>query len=169
MRPRSRQPLATFGIALISVVVAGCGGDGPGMGDLCTLPPASDLTAVETYPVNEATGVFVGATLRVRFNTCVDESTLTTPSVLLANFGTLVPGRIGYEAATATVLFDPTADLEYASQYALLVGLLQGAHGEKQNLGVGIYFETQSSPEFVPPVTTATPPGSRYNTPQSVV
>jgi hypothetical protein len=139
------------------------------MGGPCTLPPASDLTVVETYPVNEATGVSVGATLRVRFNTCVDESTLTAQSVLLSNVGTLVPGSIGYEAATATVLFDPTADLKYASAYALAVGLLRGAHGEKQNQAVGVFFETQSTQEFVPPVTTATPPGSRYNTPQSVV
>lgn len=168
MRPRSRQPLATFAVALLSFLVAGCSGDGLRMDGPCTLPPASDLTAVETYPVNEATGVSVGATLRVRFNTCVDESTLTAQSVLLSNSGTLVPGSIGYEAATATVLFDPTADLEYASAYALAVGLLRGAHGEKQNQAVGVFFETQSTPEFVPPVTTATPPGSRYNTPQSV-
>lgn len=139
------------------------------MGGPCTLPPASELTAVETYPVNEATGVSVGATLRVRFNTCVDESTLTAQSVLLSNFGTLVPGSIGYEAATATVLFEPAADLKYASAYALAVGPLRGAHGEQQNQAVGVFFETQSTQEFVPPVTTATPPGSRYNTPQSVV
>ncbi|HEX2691840.1 MAG TPA: Ig-like domain-containing protein [Kofleriaceae bacterium] len=161
--------MAAFGIALLSFLVAGCSSGGPGMSDPCTLPPASELTAVETYPVNEANGVAVGATLRVRFNTCVDESTLTAQSVLLAKFGTLVPGSIGYEAPTATVLFDPAADLEYASAYALSVGLFRGAHGEKQNQAVGVFFETQSAPEFVPPVTTATPPGSRYNTPQSVV
>jgi hypothetical protein len=168
MRPRSRQLLATFGIALLSFLVAACSGGGPGSGP-CTLPPASDLTAVETYPVNNAKGVAVGATLRVRFNTCVDESTLTAQSVLLSSPGTLVPGSIGYEAETATVLFDPAPDLEYASEYVLLMGPLRGARGEKQNEPVGVVFETQSAPEFVPPVTTAAPPGSRYNTPQNVV
>jgi hypothetical protein len=122
---------------------------------------------VQVTPPNSATGVFVGASVSVRFNTCLDVSTVTSSNFHLASLG-FVAGSLSYDAATATVTFRPSANLAYATAYIVGVTGAKGAHGETMASAFGSSFTTQATPDTVPPTTAAVPSGGYYNTTQSV-
>ncbi|HEY6006400.1 MAG TPA: Ig-like domain-containing protein [Anaeromyxobacter sp.] len=157
--------------ALLAAAVAACsssssGGGGPGAS--CSLPAASSLSVVEVSPPNLATGVFVGANVTLRFNTCLDPSTVNSTSFHLASVG-FVAGTLGYDPATATVTFHPSASLGYSTTYLVAVTGAKGAHGEAMALPFGSSFTTQAAPDTVPPTTAASPAGGSYNATQNVV
>jgi hypothetical protein len=154
---------------LVAAALAGCssGSGGGGGGGSCTLPQATSLSVAEFTPPNAATGVFVGANVSVRFNTCLDTSSVTSTSFLVSGPGGFVAGSVSYEAATATLIFDPAGSLAYSTLYIVGVTGLRGAHGEAMT-PAGSSFRTQGAPEYVAPTTSASPVGGRYNTTQSV-
>ncbi len=156
--------------ALLAAAIAGCGGSkssAPPPGSGCTLPQATSLSVVQFNPPNNATGVFLGANVTVRFNTCLDPATVTTGNFLLAGGLSFVPCAVSYDPATATVTIDPTANLAYNTLYLVSVSGVRGAHGETMT-AAGSSFRTQLAPDTIPPTTAASPAGGWYNTPQSV-
>jgi hypothetical protein len=165
------SPRCTLAAALLAAALAACSGSssgGAGPGASCSLPAASSLSVVEVSPPNLATGVFVGASVTLRFNTCLDPSTVTSANFHLASLG-FVAGSLGYDPATATVTFHPSASLAYSTTYIVAVTGAKGAHGEAMASGFGSSFTTQGVPDAVPPTTTAAPAGGYYNATQSVV
>ncbi|HEU4383960.1 MAG TPA: chitobiase/beta-hexosaminidase C-terminal domain-containing protein [Anaeromyxobacteraceae bacterium] len=122
---------------------------------------------MQVNPADDATGVFVGASVAVRFNTCLDPATVTTASFVLVAGTSFVPRAVSYDPATATVTVDPAGNLAYSTLHLFSVSGVRGAHGETMTV-FGSVFTTQAAPEFVPPTTSASPAGGRYNTPQSV-
>jgi Bacterial Ig-like domain/Chitobiase/beta-hexosaminidase C-terminal domain len=166
MTPASRFSFATIALAL---VLAGCSSSTstPGGGGSCALPAAASLSVLEVTPHDRATGVFVGASISVRFNTCLDESTISSANFHLASLG-FIAGSLLYDPATATVTFRPSANLAYGTSYIIGVTSVKGAHGETMAAPFGSSFTTQASPETVPPTTAATPTGGYYNSTQSV-
>ncbi|HMA47894.1 MAG TPA: Ig-like domain-containing protein, partial [Frankiaceae bacterium] len=172
--PRSASRARTLPLAggclLLAAALAGCGGSGKAAappGVTCALPQAASLSVVQLDPPNGATGVFVGANVTVRFNTCLDPTTATAANFLLAAGPSFVPRAVSYDPATATVTIDPAGNLAYSTLHLVAVSGVRGAHGETMT-GAGSSFQTQAAPESIPPTTAASPPGGRYNTPQSV-
>ena len=160
---------ALVGAALFAAAVSCNSSSMPGgAGGQCTLAPAASLSVVKVDPPSGATGVFAGASVSVSFNTCIDPQTVKAPNVLLAGATGFVSGSLSLNAATATVTFDPTANLAYSTVHTIAVSGLRGAHGETMPTPFGSSFTVQSGPEFVAPTTTASPPGGRYNAPQQV-
>ncbi len=121
---------------------------------------------VQVTPPNGASGVFVGASVSVRFNTCLDVSTVTSANFHLASLG-FVAGSLSYDASTATVTFHPTSNLAYNTVYIVGVTGAKGAHGETL-VPFGSSFTTQTTPDTTPPTTAAVPPGGYYNATQNV-
>jgi hypothetical protein len=168
--PSARAAALAWSCLLLAAALAGCGGSGTPAappGSACALPQASSLSVVQFDPPSGATGVFVGASITVRFNTCLDPATVTATNFLLAAGTSFVPRALSYDPATATVTIDPSGNLAYSTLHLVAVSAVRGAHGETMT-GAGSSFQTQAAPEFVPPTTAVSPGGGRYNTPQSV-
>ena len=157
-------------VLLFASALAGCSSSTPGSGGggSCSLPQVNNLAVVEFTPPSGASGVFVGSNVSVRFNTCLDTSSVTSTSFLVSGSGGFVPGAVSYDATSATLTFDPASNLAYSSSYLVGVSSLRGFRGENMTAPASASFRTQAAPEYVPPTTTAAPPGNRYNTPQSV-
>lgn len=157
-------------LAALAALLSGCssGSTRSSAGASCALPAAQTLSVVEVSPANGAAGVFVGTNVSVRFNTCLDTGTVGSGSALLAAGASFVPVALRYDPATATLVLDPNANLAYGQLHLVSVSGLRGAHGEAMAAGFGSVFTTQGAPETIPPTTTASPPGGRYNTAQSV-
>jgi len=123
---------------------------------------------VKVDPPNGATGVFAGTNVSVTFNTCIDPAGVTAPNFLLAGGVSLVAGSLSYDAPSATVVFNPNANLAFSGIYVLAVSGVRGAHGETMATPFGSSFTVQAAAELVPPTTTASPPGGSYNATQQV-
>jgi len=123
---------------------------------------------VTVDPPSGATGVFAGTNVSVSFNTCIDPASVTAPNFLLAGGVSLVSGSLSYDAPSATVVFNPTANLAFSSSYTMAVSGVRGAHGEALAVPFGSSFTIQGAADPVPPTTTASPPGGRYNATQHV-
>src|SRR5206468_4526020 len=104
----------------------------------------------------------------ISFNPCVDPASVKATSFLLTAGASLIPGSLSYDAPSATVVFDPGANLAYSTFYLMAVIGVRGAHGEALAVPFGSSFNTQAAAEFVPPITTASPQGGRYNVTQYV-
>src|SRR5712691_964216 len=157
------------GTALLAAALAACNST-PGVsgGGPCQLAPATSLSVVKVDPPSGATGVFAGTNVSVSFNTCIDPASVTALNFLLAGGVSLVSGSLSYDAPSATVVFNPTANLAFSSFYTMAVSGVRGAHGEALATPFGSSFTIQSAAELVPPSTTASPPGGRYNATQQV-
>lgn len=166
----SRRFVPSLCVAALASALAGCGSGGsdPPQGPSCTLPAQTSLSVVEVTPANGATGVFVDTNVSIRFNTCIDLASIGQTGVMLMAGTSFVAFDLRYDAATATLVLDPTASLAYSRLHALFVTGVRGARGETMATGFGSSFTTQATPETIPPTTTASPAGGRYNTPQSV-
>jgi len=162
------HPRGLAGAVLLASVLAACNSQSGPSGGPCTLPAASSLSVVKVDPPQGATGVFAGTNVSVTFNTCLDPGSLTATSFLLASGTALIAGSLSHDVPTARVIFDPSADLAYSSFYTLAVNGIRGAHGETMAAPFGSFFQTQAAAEFVPPTSTASPPGGRYNATQAV-
>src|SRR5713101_7062786 len=157
------------GAALLAAAVAACSSTPPvGGGGPCQLPPATSQSVVTVDPPSGATGVFAGTNVSVSFNTCIDPASVTAPNFLLAGGVSLVSGSLSYDAPSATVVFNPTTNLALSSFYTMAVSGVRGAHGEALATPFGSSFTIQGAAELVPPSTTASPPGGRYNATQQV-
>ena len=111
---------ALVGAALFAAAVSCNSSSMPGgAGGQCTLAPAASLSVVEVDPPSGATGVFAGASISVSFNTCIDPQTVKAPNFLLAGATGFVSGSLSLNAATATVTFDPTANLAYSTVHTI--------------------------------------------------
>ncbi len=157
------------GAALLAAALAACSST-PGVsgGGPCQLPPATSLSVVKVDPPSGATGVFAGTNVSVSFNTCIDPASVTALNFLLAGGVSLVSGSLSYDAPSATVVFNPTANLAFSSFYTMAVSGVRGAQGEALATPFGSSFTIQAAAELVPPSTTASPPGGRYNATQQV-
>ncbi len=162
-------PSRTAFVAAIfaTAAVSACGSNSPGSSASCSLPTAASLTVVQVTPPSNASGVFLGASVSVRFNTCLDVSTITSMNFHLASLG-FVAGSLSYDAPTATVTFKPTSNLAYDTLYLFGVTGPKGAHGELLAVPFGSAFTTQAVPDAAPPTTAALPPGGFFNSTQSV-
>src|SRR6267143_1764914 len=157
------------GAALLATALSACSSTAPaGGGGPCQLPPATKLSVIHVDPPSGATGVFAGANVSVSFNTCIDPATMTATNFLLAGGVSLVSGSLSYDAPSATVVFNPTANLALSGVYTLAVSGVRGAHGETMSIPFGSSFTVQAAAELVPPTTTASPAGWRDNVPQQV-
>lgn len=167
----SRSPGSFLALALsfLASALSGCGsGSSPSdPGPTCALPAAAPLAVVEVTPANGTTGVFVGANVALRFNTCLDPATIASPNVLLVDGASFVAAALRYEAATATLVIDPAASLAFSRLHLVSASNLRGARGEAM-APFGSSFTTQATPDTVPPTTTASPAGGRYKVPQIV-
>jgi hypothetical protein len=165
---RCSTPLAA--LAALAGLLTGCnsGSSRSSAGPTCALPAAQTLSVVEVSPASGASGVFVGTNVSLRFNTCVDAASVGSTSVLLAAGTSFVSVALRYDAATATLVLDPSANLAYGQLHLVSVTGLRGVHGESMAGGFGSVFTTQGAPETIPPTTTASPSGGRYKAAQSV-
>ena len=161
-------PRGLAGTVLVAGALAACGSNLAPAGGQCTLPPATQLSVVKVDPPTDATGVFAGTNVSVSFNTCIDPASVKAPNFLLTAGPSLIPGSLSYDAPSATVVFDPSANLAYSTFYLIAVSGVRGAHGEALAVPFGSSFTTQAAAEFVPPTTTASPQGGRYNVTQYV-
>jgi len=166
--PRHAPSRTAFVAAIFAAAaVAACGSNPPGSSSSCSLPAAASLTVVQVIPPSNARGVFVGASVSVRFNTCLDVSTVTSMNFHLASLG-FVAGSLSYDAPTATVTFKPSSNLAYDTLYLFGVTGPKGAHGELLAVPFGSAFTTQAVPDTAPPTTAALPAGGYFNSTQSV-
>ena len=107
-----RVPLRALpGAALLAVAACGSNPSPVGGGGPCQMPAAAKLSVTKVDPADGATGVFAGSNVSVTFNTCVDPASVTAPNFLLAGGVNLVAGSLSYDAPTATVAFNPNANL----------------------------------------------------------
>ncbi|WP_041453258.1 Ig-like domain-containing protein [Anaeromyxobacter dehalogenans] len=168
-----RAALPPLAVALASALaLAGCSGGGGGGGGApggssCALPAASSLQVVESAPAQGADGVSVNATVRIRFNTCVDTATLA--GALSFRRGTTpVPFTPAYDAATATLVLTPAAPLALSTSYAVFIlPTARGARGEPF-AGWVLGFDTRGAPDTVAPAVAADPAGGHFNHPVDV-
>ena len=161
-------PLGLARAVLVAGALAACGSNLASPAAQCALPSATQLSVTKVDPPDDATGVFAGTKVSVSFNTCLDPATVTVPNVLLSAGVGLTAGSLSYDAPSATVVFVPSADLAYSTLYLIAVIGVRAAHGETSATSFGSSFTTQAAPEFVPPTTTASPQGGRYNVTQYV-
>src|SRR5437899_6485421 len=109
------DPRGLAGTVLVAGALAACGSKLAPTGGQCTLPPATQLSVVKVDPPDGATGVFAGTNVSISFNTCVDPASVKATSFLLTAGASLIPGSLSYDAPSATVVFDPGANLAYST------------------------------------------------------
>jgi hypothetical protein len=104
-----------------------------------TTPPPADTTpptvSSESFP-NGTTGVSPGANVTATFSEDMNPTTINTTTVKLhlgTASGAVVAATVTYDAATKTVLIDPTATLAYSTTYT--VTLQGGSSGVKDAAG----------------------------------
>ncbi len=153
--------------ALLAAGLACSGGSSGGEGGTCPLPAVTTLAIAGSTPSASQTGVAVNGDVVIRFNTCLDPTSIPS-AVTFTRAGTPVPATISYDASRAAIVIHPAQPLAYTTTYTVTISsLVRGAHGE-----VGPYhvfsFTTQATPETVPPTTSASPPGGFYNATQHV-
>jgi type IV pilus assembly protein PilY1 len=73
-----------------------------------------------TSPINGATGVATG-TVSITFSEPVDQTTLTSATIIVKQSATIITGSLGYDEASATVSFVPTTAFDYAKDYTVTV------------------------------------------------
>ncbi|HEX2674060.1 MAG TPA: ice-binding family protein, partial [Polyangiaceae bacterium] len=108
---------------------AGSSGDAGSSGSNAEAGAAGAVETVDVVPpvvlaaapIDGATQVGVGSTIRVTFSESVDASTLTTQSFRVTLGGVAVPGHVSYFQRTAT--FTPDAPLTLNSAYHAEVGI----------------------------------------------
>ncbi|MHB8120881.1 MAG: Ig-like domain-containing protein [Desulfuromonadaceae bacterium] len=73
-----------------------------------------------TSPTKGATGVATG-TVSITFSEPVDQTTLTSATFSVKQGTTTITGSIGYDEASATASFVPTAGFDYAKDYTVAI------------------------------------------------
>ncbi|HET8538830.1 MAG TPA: Ig-like domain-containing protein [Anaeromyxobacter sp.] len=177
MTIRSARARTLAPLALALLTLAGCKKDPDGPPTppaTCTLSPGSPLRVVQMNPAPGSQYVSVTATVSLRFNTCLDLSTVSSQTVELGEVGawgltTPVAVAQGYDPRTATLSLDPTANLRPDTTYRVTVfQTVKGAHGEAQTAPYQQSFHTRATPDVTAPTTSASPGTGRYHTPQHV-
>ncbi|WP_242343853.1 Ig-like domain-containing protein [Anaeromyxobacter terrae] len=152
---------APAALALVLTACSSSGGGGGTPGPGCALPPATALTVVEAIPAQGATGVSIHASVSLRFNTCIDPSSIG--AISFQRGAGPVAFHVAYDPVTATLTLVPDAPLDYSTTYYVsILPTLRGVRGEASTGWAGS-FRTRATPELIPPATTATPAGGRYN------
>ncbi len=70
-----------------------------------------------TSPVSEATGVALATTVRVVFDQVISGTTVTTDTFTLVGPSGAIEGSVGYDDASHSATFTPTAALTYSTRY----------------------------------------------------
>lgn len=76
-------------------------------------------TVIYTEPVNNATGVYLNATVNASFSLPMDQSTFNSSSFTVKQGTTAVAGTVSYNGVTAS--FDPTSSLEPNTLYTATI------------------------------------------------
>src|SRR5438128_3930103 len=139
-------PRGLAGTVLVAGALAACGSNLAPPGGQCTLPPATQLSVVKVDPPTDATGVFAGTNVSVSFNTCIDPASVKAPNFLLIAGPSLIPGSLSYDAPSATVVFDPSANFAYSTLYLMALSGVRGAHGEALAVPFGSSFTPRPPP-----------------------
>ncbi|HYN82562.1 MAG TPA: Ig-like domain-containing protein [Gemmatimonadaceae bacterium] len=116
---------------------------------------------VQTAPANLATGVATNAVVTARFSEPMDVNTINTTTFTLRVSGTNAPvaGSVGYNAATNTATFTPTAPLSPSTGY--IAAVTTGARDVAGNaLAPSVVPNpwTFTTTDNVPPTVTAVSP-----------
>ena len=82
-----------------------------------TTPP----TVAETTPAAEATGVGIATTVEILFSEPMNETTLTTTTLILEQGETAINGTVSYDGDTFVATFTPDASLAYGTLYTFTV------------------------------------------------
>ena len=122
-------------------------------------PPPPTVSSVT--PVNDATGISVGATLTATFSVAMNASTITNATFTLMGPGnTSVPGNI--TPGTTTFAFVPAGNLAYDTMYtATITTAAQSVAGVALAAPYSWTFTTVAA--TVPTVTTTVPASSATN------
>lgn len=122
------------------------------------VPAAPQVTA--TNPANGATGVPVTVSPTATFDQDMDASTFTSSSfrvVKVSAPSTSIPATVSYNAATRTATLDPTADLEPATDYGLVVSTAVKSSAGVATTGSSTTFTTAAAAPTPTPVATPIP------------
>jgi glucose/arabinose dehydrogenase len=84
-------------------------------------------------PANGATGVAPATNVTATFSSDLDQSTLNSSTMTLAQGATTVPAALSYNAVTRTATIDPASDLQAGLTYTVTV--VGGASGVKDTSG----------------------------------
>ena len=107
----------------------GCSGGG-GAGDssfvgttggACPSIPVSQLQVTETSPANGQNNVYVGSSISVTFNTCIDISTVNSSSFVVFGASGFVAGNYSYVPSAYKVTFTPSSNMDYFAAYAVTI------------------------------------------------
>ena len=107
---------------------------------------------VEVFPVNDTSAVDVTTTISAVFDSDIDIATINSDTFLVSNGTAFIDGAVSYDAVSRIAQFQPSADLEYLTGYA--VTLTTGVTDIVGNpLSENYYwqFTTMENP-YLPPV-----------------
>lgn len=116
MRKSSIERAGFLLFALIAVsAILGCSPPGK------EIPDTERPTALSTYPLDNATGTPVSATITVTFDEAMAPATIDDASFTLSLGATPVPGTVTYYLPTKTAAFAPDANLANESVYTATI------------------------------------------------
>ena len=103
-----------------------------------------------TTPGAKAFAVPVGSSVNAVFNEAMDPQSINALTFTLSQGGTLVPGTVGYLAATHQATFTPAASLSASAVYrATIKGGVTNASGSPLGADYTWYFSTGTAPLVV--------------------
>ena len=83
--------------------------------------PDNTPPSVTVSPVNNATGISVGADILLTFNEAMMVSTLNSTNIKLLKNGVEVPSAITYDSGTFVAKINPSSDLDFLQSYTVSV------------------------------------------------
>lgn len=128
---------------------------------------------VHSVPTQGQTGVSLSTPIMLTFNTCLEFTSVSSANVTLIRGTTsqvIVPAQVALSASLKEITVTPSQALVYGATYsvALGAGLRSQTGATLAKNSPGLIFRTRSSPDTVPPVTTAAPVGGTYRSIQTV-
>jgi len=127
------------------------------------IPPAVTVTT----PANGASGIALTTSISATFSADIDASTLTSASFTV---GGVTPASIGYDAATKTVTFTPSANLAFSTTYtATITTAVKDTIGTAMAANKVWTFTTKLPDTTRPTVTSVSPANAATNIAQNTV
>ncbi len=122
-----------------------------------TIPDITAPTITSATPAAGATGIASNATVSVTFSEPMDAATISTTTFFLkTSGGALIPGAVGYTAATRTAVFTPTSALP--SSTSLTANVTTGAKDAAGNGLATIFSLSFTTRDEIPPNLVSTSP-----------
>lgn len=125
-------------------------------GAVVPVPPAVTLVS----PADGSSGIALTTAITATFSTDIDISTLTSTTFTVNNGVTPAGGVIGYDAASKTATFTPSANLAFSTTYTVTI-----TTGVKDTIGTAmaapkVWSFTTKLPDTTKPTVTSTSPAS---------